>query len=383
MLVEASFDRSCHLWYVEDWQVFHYFATGSDCEWHWTVELLGGDDMVRVVVRWLAWTMLFLALWGCAGAPAEEPAPAADVPSEAPAEPSEAPAADVGEVASAPAGKVPTVEAHAPEATVSDEELLGGAGASFSSRPSREALRQQHMQQLAAEQFSNLIPLWQLLQHVISAVATSQAQLDVLGQQTQQITSTLERLPGAIMDGVDRIVTEQRRAHSAQMDRVLRLVQMEMSRSFQRSPGTPGRAPATPGMGSAPGTPFGLVALNEGGEARATRRARCGVCSGCRTKTAVKERRPPCINWIPVEPLERDERGRFKRAADTTTESAAEAAEAPKRAVQFPKRPKKEKKDKKKKKEEDDLWDEASGVCDSPEPLGKGPEDPPGDGGAG
>ena len=89
MLVEASFDRSCNLWYVEDWQVFHYFATGSDCEWHWTVELLGGDDMVR----WLAWAMLFLALWGCAGAPAE----AADV-SEVPVEP-----ADVPEVPAEPA----------------------------------------------------------------------------------------------------------------------------------------------------------------------------------------------------------------------------------------------------------------------------------------
>ena len=88
--------------------MFHYFATGSDCEWHWTVELLGGDDMVR----WLAWAMLFLALWGCAGAPAE----AADV-SEVPVEPADVPevpaepAVDVGEVA--PAG--PTVEAHAPE----------------------------------------------------------------------------------------------------------------------------------------------------------------------------------------------------------------------------------------------------------------------------
>ena len=71
-----------------------------------------------------------------------------------------------------------------PRRSESDEELLSGAGASTaaSSRPSRaerrEALRRQHMQQLAAEQFSNLIPLWQLLQHVVSALATSQAQLD-------------------------------------------------------------------------------------------------------------------------------------------------------------------------------------------------------------
>ena len=143
------------------------------------------------------------------------------------------------------------------------------------------------------------------------------------------------------------------------MAQVLEVVRQQMSLSLQmpargRAPATPVRAPGTPGMASAPGTPFGLVALNEGGEARATRRARCGVCSGCRTKTAVKERRPPCINWIPVEPLERDERGRFKRAAETTTETAAETATedaaAPKRAVQFPKRPKKEKQDKKKKK---------------------------------
>ena len=47
----------------------------------------------------------------------------------------------------------------------------------------REALRQQ--------QFSNLIPLWQL----VSALATSQAQLDV--------TSTLERQPGVMLAGRD------------------------------------------------------------------------------------------------------------------------------------------------------------------------------------
>ncbi|CAE7926635.1 unnamed protein product, partial [Symbiodinium sp. KB8] len=116
-----------------DWQVFHYFATGSDCEWHWTVELLGGDDMVR----WLAWAMLFLALWGCAGAPAE----AADV-SEVPVEPADVPevpaepAVDVGEVAPAgptveahvPAAEVPAAEAHAPEPVADLEGELPGDG---------------------------------------------------------------------------------------------------------------------------------------------------------------------------------------------------------------------------------------------------------------
>ena len=346
----------CLRFYFEDWELFLYGAYGSNCDWTLDrfLERLGGDDMVGVVMRWLAWAMLFMALWGCAGAPAEEPlgAPAADVPvSEAPAEPSEA------SVEAAAADALPSEAPAADEEpsgvrrSESDEELLRETPAPRRlSREQQEELRQQQVQQHAQSEFAaNLVPLWQLLQHMVHMTATAQLQVGMLAQQVQESAEFTRLAMQRLQAQQAEVARSLQTSHTRQMAQVLEVVRQQMSLQMPargRAPATPVRAPGTPGMASAPGTPFGLVALNEGGEARATRRARCGVCSGCRTKTAVKERRPPCINWIPVEPLERDERGRFKRAAETTTETAAETATedaaAPKRAVQFPKRPKKE-----------------------------------------
>ena len=62
--------RSCLRWYVEDWELFLYGAYGSDCDWTLDsfLDLLGGEDMVGVVMRWLVWAMLSMALLRCAGA---------------------------------------------------------------------------------------------------------------------------------------------------------------------------------------------------------------------------------------------------------------------------------------------------------------------------